>query len=321
VRFDHALKLDRALQHLKDLDGASSRWLDEHSCSVRNEYDPDAGFGKDRLPMPHSLQPSKGAGLGGAVTFAGQVALDPAPDFGQRVFTVYATLSEQPPRDPISLLIGETLHNMRSALDNLAFSLAVRFKGEPLPKKIADRSEFPIFGDENGDGFDNFHRCTKKGEPAPGSGLAKIEGWDPRTHAIIEGLQPYKRGDDYRSDPLWALHELDRINKHRLLHTCAAVPTATRWDMMNFVNVRQMGPGIVEIFGVPIETDTPIIRIWGLHPIAPERQMDVDIRPALRVAFGLQTPVVPGEPVVETLGNLLAYIRTTALPPLVKFLA
>jgi hypothetical protein len=319
------LKLDRALQHLKDLDGASSRWLDEHSCSVRNEYDPDAGFGKDSLPMPLSLQPSKGSMLGGAVTFAGQVALDPAPDFGQSVFTVYATLSEQPPRDPISLLIGETLHNMRSALDNLAFALSSAYTN-PLPEEFANNSEFPIFGDEDrqgnsGVGEARFKAVDRKGDPARGSGLAKIQGWHPDAKTIVEGLQPYKRGDDYRSDPLWVLHELDRINKHRLLHTCAAVPTGTRWDVMNFVNVRQMGPGIVEIFGVPIETDTPIVRIWGLHPVAPERQMDVDIRPALRIAFGLQTSVVPAEPVVETLSNLLTYIRSTVLPPLVKFLA
>jgi|SRR5215212_2196849 len=101
----------------------------------------------------------------------------------------------------LGLLIGDCLHNLRSALDNLAYELAVAYTGDPLPDAVATRSEFPILGD----------RPMKAGERQ-----RKIGGIHPDAQTIIEGLQPYQRGQHYAVDPLWVLHELSNIDKHRL---------------------------------------------------------------------------------------------------------
>jgi hypothetical protein len=51
----------------------------------------------------------------------------------------------EPPLIQWGALIGDCLFNYRSALDHLAFDLAVAHTGYPLPEGVERRSEFPIF--------------------------------------------------------------------------------------------------------------------------------------------------------------------------------
>jgi len=46
----------------------------------------------------------------------------------------------------------------------------------------------------------------------------KIGCIHPRAQAIIKRLQPYTRGDEFASDPLWKLNELSNMDKHRVPH-------------------------------------------------------------------------------------------------------
>src|SRR5215218_10964164 len=50
-----------------------------------------------------------------------------------------------PPPAAFRPLIGDCLHNFRSALDNLAYELAVAHHRGPLPHPYFKDSEFPIF--------------------------------------------------------------------------------------------------------------------------------------------------------------------------------
>jgi hypothetical protein len=99
------------------------------------------------------------------------------------------------------MLIGDVLHNLRSALDHLAWSLA--------GTKANTGTEFPIFIDPV-----NFH----------GSGLDKMHDIPPGAQAIIESLQPYNRrhGLAERIEPLWLLQRLDIEDKHHALNLVAA---------------------------------------------------------------------------------------------------
>ncbi len=86
-------------------------------------------------------------------------------------FTVF--VSAQHVRIGLSLLVGDFLQNARGSLDHLAFALAEKFTGSPLPDDIANESQFPIFGDEDrkgnrGVGADRFRD----------HGLAMIRGVD-----------------------------------------------------------------------------------------------------------------------------------------------
>jgi hypothetical protein len=107
-------------------------------------------------------------------------------------------------------------------------------------------------------------------------------------------LQPYQRGNGFRSDPLWIRHDLDRISKHRLLHTTVAGFDGAVWDIVVFTNVRAIGPGMMQSLAGTVETDTPIGRIYGINPVDPDAEMHVDIQPALDIVFSKQAPVAGG---------------------------
>jgi hypothetical protein len=276
----HELKFQRAFRHLKDIDAFTKGWVDGDHHTTRQEPDPNDGR-----------------------------------------IVVYAT-AEQPGEDPLSLDVGEFLHNMRSGLDNLAFNLAGSFT-DPLPQDITESSEFPIFGDRDrqgnlGTGSTRFNRVDGNGNPTRGSGLYKIRGWAPGAQAAVEGLQPYHRGNAYESDPLWVLHELDNINKHRLLHTAFANGTGFTLDPARCRNLT-IGPGQIESLGGAITTDTPIARVPA-HPADPQFEMHMEVQPALDVAFAQGTPIVEYESVYKTLRDIYLHVVGTAVPLLNPYL-
>ncbi len=117
--FDHELKLRRAQEHLENLNREIRAWLNGNHYSVRHEYDLNAI--SDMVP---SAELGSVYRLDGSVFPPGQpqVPVERAR-FGQGMYIAYAT-AERPTSDPLSLLIGDALHNLRSALDALAYALA-----------------------------------------------------------------------------------------------------------------------------------------------------------------------------------------------------
>jgi hypothetical protein len=96
---------------------------------------------------------------------------------------------------------GDLVHNLRSALDHLAYQLATVGTPGTEPSR---RVEFPIAKDV----------ATYESEKAK-----KIQGMKPEVVKAIDDLQPYKGGRN--GDLLWRIHELDNLNKHRTHFTVA----------------------------------------------------------------------------------------------------
>ena len=104
--------------------------------------------------------------------------------------------------DDWSAMIGDVLHNLRSALDHLAWQLVLAAGGKPNKW----RNYFPIH-----------LACPKDqdGFPVPLylAGKVSVEAIE-----FIESVQPYHgRNSDERREALWLLHDLNRIDKHREL--------------------------------------------------------------------------------------------------------
>jgi hypothetical protein len=230
----------------------------------------------------------------------------------------------EPPELPakhISVLVSDCLQCFRTALDHLAFELATTVTS-PLPEAIAEASEFPIFGPSQGS--TRFHNIRskgpKKGQPAPGSGLAKTEGMDPAAQAEIELLQPYRRGDAFEDDPLWRLQELNRRDKHRILHVVGAHAGGVALNFDRSVNVAGIGKTYVRGLGGPVDGRTQIGRWDGMFPIDPRREMRVNLRPTLNVVFHSATPLVGGAAVIDVLVGVNDYIVGDVLSLLSPFL-
>jgi hypothetical protein len=90
-------------------------------------------------------------------------------------------------------IIGDCLHNLRSALDNLAYELAVAHHKCALPEPFHRKSEFPIL-------------------------RTRLAAYTQRRKYLFKRLQPYQRGAKYWVHPLWQLHHLNNLDKHRFPH-------------------------------------------------------------------------------------------------------
>ncbi len=117
--------------------------------------------------------------------------------YAQRVFI---EVVEFPPDEKWGPLIGDFVHNLRSALDHLAWEIArPKFKAESR-KEIG----FPVAGPYRDQGTRD--RLN-----------ADLKMFPKRTRAAIKRLQPYTTGNS--QDPLWVLHQLWNMDKHRTIHT------------------------------------------------------------------------------------------------------
>lgn len=102
------------------------------------------------------------------------------------------------------LIAGDFIHNVRSSLDHLAWSLALKVNRKP-PRRIC----FPI---EKEDSLDAQINITKATHGIPEEAIA-----------IMKSLQPYNSGNAYKSTHLWRLHALWNLDKHRSIASHSTV--------------------------------------------------------------------------------------------------
>jgi hypothetical protein len=126
------------------------------------------------------------------------------PETGEHVVRLY----RRPVTPPgISLILGDLLFNLRSGLDQLVYALAKHAS----PACTGEKTEFPIYTTP-----EEFARWRKQ----------KIGDLAPEAQTAIENVQPYKTdktGTNPHRTLLCALHDLSRIDKHRLLHVVTPV--------------------------------------------------------------------------------------------------
>lgn len=108
------------------------------------------------------------------------------------------------------VLIGEIAHNLRSALDGLAWQLALLNTADPFA-----RTQFPIF---------SIGHTAEANRPhfwETNDGPRMIRSIENRFLETIESVQPYKRGNGGRRNPLFLLSELNNTDKHRVITVVA----------------------------------------------------------------------------------------------------
>jgi hypothetical protein len=166
--------------------------------------------------------------------------------------------------DQFSTMTSDALHNLRDALDNAGYALAVA-SGKTSPLNAA----FPFGGSR-----DDFKK----------KGLGRCKDIPEAFCRIFEAYGPYKGGNDF----LWVLSKLAVIDKHKLL-------TVALNSQLG--NVNGEGP----IHHIPInpawDAATREIEIFtGIVGHDPKIKIEI----GLFLAFD-DVPVVTGEPVLRLL--------------------
>jgi len=182
-----------------------------------------------------------------------------------------------PPR--LKVLAGEIIHHLRCAFDHLAWQLS----SAKFQAKSPNQIEFPVFKERPklcGITKDKICRYCRKVE-----GIAS-----PSALARIEWLQPYC-GQNPARHPLWLIHDLDRIDKHRELILVACSGQLS-------INANTIIPGLGQI--QPWEIRARNVLITGPAEVEMKAQMTAQI------TFNELTKR-DDQPIVPTLQNLLRF--------------
>jgi hypothetical protein len=192
--------------------------------------------------------------------------------------------------------VTDCIHNLRQALDHLAYRLAIAVSGSDPPPNAANTG-FPIYDDPGmltDDRLSNF--------------IGRPTSIPQEMRAALERAQPYSGGD---AKLLAILRELDDLDKHRF------PPLVTVGGFISEVDIAQLpaewvvGPKVG-----PIENGAEIMR-WGLKPGT--SYVDMKFRCTNHVAFGKPSPAEGREPHV-LLRETREYIRKDVIPSFAPFL-
>ncbi len=142
------------------------------------------------------------------------IALESTHDANGDGLFILRVRSEPPLR--FAALVGDILHNIRAALDYFAHELIIA-----NGCSTSRRTQFPI-------------ACTQKEFDKQAIADDKLAGIALRGYRFIDAFQPHQMRApySYAQHPLWHLHNLSNLDKHRALQLCA-LGASCRWRFID----------------------------------------------------------------------------------------
>jgi hypothetical protein len=194
------------------------------------------------------------------------------PDDGSHVWRLRI---DRTPPDRMGVLIGDVVHNQRAALDHLVWQLALLTSESPRRS-----TQFPVYLDR---------LASRPGQRAfDPDGLRQIADIPVEAKRIIESKQPFtvSPGSDPRDTPLWFIHDLDIVDKHRLIPVLS--PTTARITAIHPIPSDVPEAEIISHGGVLNQGDE-ILRVPAV--IGARMKEDSEPRFVFDVALGVAGPV------------------------------
>lgn len=193
----------------------------------------------------------------------------------------------------VAVIIGEIVHQLRSALDHVITQLNAIGPGGGK----ADVLEFPI--------------CRSASSFKRACGRGKIEGVSVAAATRIQQLQPYRTSDPAEHASLYVLHDLDITDKHRLLLTVVAVvyhADRLEIDAKRDVEVIGMSPPIPREGVRPSKDGTEVFSIDFGEKFDP----DVDVKGNFSFQIAFDHPgVLKHLPIFPTIVQLRKLVVNT----------
>lgn len=221
---------------------------------------------------------------------------------GERAYTITQTLDRETgkktavfharPLDPRwPVILGEIVHDLRSALDSAVYDLTVAEQGRPL-----DHTEFPVFEDES-----KYDATNKDGSPRWGSGVYKVRGINAAAKGLIRDLQPFEFRKHHAGDeqPVVALvHELNIIDKHRSVHL-----VRQETDQFEARVVRDIQPVEEWVFPLGKIEDGAVLGSWV--PTITDDEPDMEFTIDFEIVLADTVPALDGQAVSALLEILV----------------
>jgi hypothetical protein len=196
----------------------------------------------------------------------------------------------------IALISGEIIQQLRSALDNFAYSL---FQKES-PGQEGRHVYFPISDDKTRYALERDR---------------KTAGMSDESTRWIDSLLPYKGGNDL----LWQLHKLNNIDKHRLLIASGASfgslnlgAVMAQFMRKSFPDQVRDLPELPALFIKPADNLFPLKLGDELFIDAPGAELLPNMQ--FRIDYVFNEPgVVEGYPIVGTLDSMVNEVERVVL--------
>jgi hypothetical protein len=154
----------------------------------------------------------------------------------------------------LGVLLGDCVHNLRSALDHLACQVTLLdLPADADPDGVCDDTQFPIASCSER----QFERMAKR----------RIPLFSSKHKALVKRLQPYHAGDEAERHPLSVLADLSNADKHRLVNpTYGFMASDTEEALERLLREGPEGPTPVSGFwiigrGQRLDHDTPWFKI------------------------------------------------------------
>ncbi len=184
---------------------------------------------------------------------------------------IYVRLHRVPDVRRWGLLSGDAVHNMRSALDHLVYTMAIRVSGQDPPPDF-NRLQFVILDD-----------------PTHWAGqLWHLKPLSDEMRALMESIQPYKATplERVQYDLLRWLRELDDADKHRAIRPVFIAPAGFQ------AILRTVTEGTMTINAplAPIEDKATIFSVAGAAI--------TEVEDEIKIALGIGIELVPKAPVL-----------------------
>jgi hypothetical protein len=178
------------------------------------------------------------------------------------------------------------LHDLRSALEHLAWQLVIANGNQPIEQE----SKFPVLKVRPTANKQGVHPLPE----IPG-------GAGPNARALLDDSQPYQFGAEYALHPLWQLDALWKIDKHR--HVTVK---GSRLD------------------GLEIPPDTPRFRFHmertsfdedgaRLRMVSDDPAVDVDCETMVRELVHEPGPGVDNVPLLKMLSDAQTFVTTVVM--------
>jgi hypothetical protein len=200
------------------------------------------------------------------------------PRTGEEIWRIKVSI---PPPVELGGIVGDIVHNLRSALD-LAICQLVLINGG----KVSNSTEFPIFTDRT--------KYQAKGRD-------KVKGVSPAALKIIDYLQPCNQPYPPEDHMFYVLHRLDMADKHRLITpvTSAVMGDDSQINISNAVLY-----GMPQARGVnPVENGAEFLR---LKHISKKPNTQIEPRLKFELVFDKDGPG-QGQPILHLLPQVATF--------------
>lgn len=203
------------------------------------------------------------------------------------------------PSHGVSLIIGDCLYNLRSALDHLTFALAPK----PGASRNLTQVQFPIY-----DSVESFDEKSER----------RIGHLPDEIRAVFRRFQPDTGGHRLHTHPLWLLNELGNEDKHRYLVLATGVDTD--WGMGHGTIIKDvlMRSTTGSVDGSAFKDGDEVAR-FEFTVIGPNPKVNLNLKATFAITLSQEGPA-RGAPLAETFERCFNHIRKSVFPAFKEFL-